>query len=763
MWQYPINAAQFTACEGWTNAVSWDASFVALRASHNWLPLGVWNSTAQFTDEFAATYGTEPAATPFPAGQAMAVLDALTAGLRLANSVDREALRAALHALNGSSPYAHWGLNDAGVNVAHRFVTVTVREGRYVQVSSDGKVEGTEAFQYPVRWSWAPRRAEPNVGVQAALGSLASLGLLLTLIAMALFYLLRHSLVIKAFSFRFSVIIQWGLLCGFTAVLLLALPAPVTGATCRAANVLAHLCFVLVFGSMCARNYRLSRLFHHKALQPVVLTDQHLLLRLGVVVLALAIYLALWLSMGGFGAQELEQVDPLNSATLVFTRCANEGSQRWSTALLSMESFSLLAGVVLSIRNRAVPSKYSESTFLALLTYNTTVVSGVAIGLLYSGLLDTHEPAAAMPFVAAALLLCCWVCFALLVASQLLTIALSRWNRRSGGVVGAVVGMAAGSGVKAGGRAGVAGAPGGARMFLAVPQQTPGHVNTSILQHLAGERNAHEGENSGDRDGEGSRRDGRNAVDGMTPGGHIRIHTAAIRRTVARGPQPTPAPFARVVGPGVHGVVRVGSLVGFSLPVIMGRIGDDGADATGGAEDDAQATAQPLARRPFHCSLPQWQQQPLHSLAQYHSVAHSGPAADLSSLLSTSAGPIDFYLGDVELEEWAAGRSEAEAVSPVRCHLSATVLPAATVAAPDRIGSKEELQWHTSRNSEHPLTTNVAPAAVCPSRDLSAVFDSSSRSPLCIHCCSLVRSTPTGPTAAVARTATTAPSTRSGR
>ncbi len=133
----------------------------------------------------------------------------------------------------------------------------------------------------------------------------------------------------------------------------------------------------------------------------------------------MTVYFALWF---GGAAPDNETPSPrllVQDGVKQYTTCNSFGTS-WSTALLSIEGAVLILGVYLVVKNCKVPLLFRESGVIAVVVYNTAVVSAVTVALVSTVL---SEPPNSTPLVGASILLVAYVIFFVMIAGQILNVA----------------------------------------------------------------------------------------------------------------------------------------------------------------------------------------------------------------------------------------------------------------------------------------------------------------------------------------------------
>ena len=224
-------------------------------------------------------------------------------------------------------------------------------------------------------------------GSAAVLTVLSALFIALTLIVVVAVYALRKRAVFRAASPLFLILILVGVLLALTAVILLC-QSPSTSALCKAGTVLGHLSYALSIGALVVKSYRLAAIFNQRRVKVLKISDRQLALVLGTVLVALSVYLLVWLT-----------VDP-PLATLVVdlstesqTLLCRSQSSAWSIVLVSVEGLLMLYGMSIAYRCRHNPEAFNETRYIAVILYNCAVIGAASVGVLYAVTLSSFATA----------------------------------------------------------------------------------------------------------------------------------------------------------------------------------------------------------------------------------------------------------------------------------------------------------------------------------------------------------------------------------
>lgn len=213
----------------------------------------------------------------------------------------------------------------------------------------------------------------PPVAAQDALIALNSFGLGLT--SFLIFAVVKHrdERAIFSSSFMFLMVILIGFLLLFTSSLLTILPA--TQAICQAKMITFHLGFTIALGSIFVKNYRLHRIFNSKNLLNMTISNRTLLSAVLSLLLIDVVVIASWIEISGFD---------IESATKPHCYTSGAAANAFPGIFALLKGFILFAGIYLTFKVRAVPANFNESRFIAVVIYNTAVLSIVYIVVFFA-------------------------------------------------------------------------------------------------------------------------------------------------------------------------------------------------------------------------------------------------------------------------------------------------------------------------------------------------------------------------------------------
>ncbi|XP_065062644.1 probable G-protein coupled receptor CG31760 isoform X3 [Rhopilema esculentum] len=134
---------------------------------------------------------------------------------------------------------------------------------------------------------------------------------------------------------------------------------------CTAAPWLQHVGFILMYGSLLLKTWRVSLIFKIKNAKRVTVSDLGLLQRLAPLVAAYIVLLVIWTV-----ADNPTEIEYKTKDGLKFQTCTENW---WHHSLLLLDILMLFWGIHLCYTIRKAPTKFNESKFISWSIYNMTV------------------------------------------------------------------------------------------------------------------------------------------------------------------------------------------------------------------------------------------------------------------------------------------------------------------------------------------------------------------------------------------------------
>lgn len=231
-----------------------------------------------------------------------------------------------------------------------------------------------------------------SAGLNGFLYFLSAFSILLSIVVALWFYLNRDQKVVKRAAFTFLQIATLGGFLG--AISCVAIIVPTSNATCEMAAWLGNFGWVLMFGALFVKTWRLYSIFGNKMLKTVVLTDKDMILRL-VVIFAVELILRSFENawspiqktakqLGNCAPQQTLQqlLDP--SQTVIpsdfqyFFTCSSSYYSQIDTFSWAYKGAFTAWGCFLAYKIKDIQEDWNESKLLALTIYNMTVFAIIA-------------------------------------------------------------------------------------------------------------------------------------------------------------------------------------------------------------------------------------------------------------------------------------------------------------------------------------------------------------------------------------------------
>ena len=194
-------------------------------------------------------------------------------------------------------------------------------------------------------------------------------------------FIYRESKIIKASSPVFMEIIAFGIVLMYFEITLGYFEDSVL--LCIARSWLYHTGFILAFGSLLLKTWRIAVIFRLRTAKMIELTDKTLLKYLMLMLVVVLCYLMIWTWTQTHEFEIKKTTDGYK-----YRRCVREW---FSNAIEIGEFLLLLWGVWLCLRVRNAPSAYNESKYIAWCIYNTVFIM-ILVGLLRIVLDNFHNP-----------------------------------------------------------------------------------------------------------------------------------------------------------------------------------------------------------------------------------------------------------------------------------------------------------------------------------------------------------------------------------
>jgi hypothetical protein len=233
----------------------------------------------------------------------------------------------------------------------------------------------------------------PSPVLKGFLYATSAISAILAVCVSFFFGLYRNSKIIKRAAHSFLQVACVGALLGSGAAF--AITAETTDASCEASRWIGNIGFVLLFGALFVKTWRLESIFRSTKLKPIVLTDMDMMVRLGAF-LAVEVLLrgievgvspvhktarALDTSSETPSVQELlDGTASANSGDFSYTlTCGGSHYQAFQAVGYAYKGVVTLWGCMLAYRVKDITEEFNESRTLAAVIYNMAVLGSIAI------------------------------------------------------------------------------------------------------------------------------------------------------------------------------------------------------------------------------------------------------------------------------------------------------------------------------------------------------------------------------------------------
>eukprot|EP00128_Syssomonas_multiformis_P012059 Colp12_sorted_trinity150504_noHs@19946 len=217
----------------------------------------------------------------------------------------------------------------------------------------------------------------PNA-VYVSFSAIASCFVLVVCLVFAHLHHYKDVKIYKASSISFLRLMLIGALVSF--LYLVIAPALTLHDRCIGQPLLDLFGFVLVFGALFLKNYRIYVIFAHNKGRPraeLTVHDKVLVRYLAYIFAGAVFFIVVWYIVALPAPEEV-----LSAGGDAFTlRCAVSG---WSVAKEVCEIALLVAGSYLSFALRKTPQNFNESKLMALSIYNASLVRGLSLTIRYT-------------------------------------------------------------------------------------------------------------------------------------------------------------------------------------------------------------------------------------------------------------------------------------------------------------------------------------------------------------------------------------------
>ena len=221
-------------------------------------------------------------------------------------------------------------------------------------------------------------------GWQWAWGVLAGLGAIMTLIVMIIVYLQRNKPVIHYASPVFCELTLFGCLFSFCGVITWIVDP--TDASCALQPWMLTLSFCIIMVPLLVKTYRVYRFFNNSTLQLVKITNQQLLVCLGVILAIQIVILIFWMA---FSLPEAKDSSTIVDQSYIYRTCRSDHPVVFVSVNAAFFGILILAGMFLAFKTRYASYVFNEARYIACIVFSIAFVCAVVLPVSY--LQDDHE------------------------------------------------------------------------------------------------------------------------------------------------------------------------------------------------------------------------------------------------------------------------------------------------------------------------------------------------------------------------------------
>jgi ABC-type branched-subunit amino acid transport system substrate-binding protein len=254
-------------------------------------------------------------------------------------------------------------------------------------VLAPSRIQQVEMIYPAPKWNerfFNPQYNDVDWGVFAV--TILSMALSVALLICVLAY--RRNPVISHSSSLFLCYILVGTLISYSSIFVDS-PSNVSVATCTLNPLLLGIGFIMTFGSLFAKVWRIWSLYNNKSLTINNITDARLTIITAVLV---AIEIAITVVIAALGNDPLLSIeDPYKPSTWQM-ECSTSNVRTIFVIIAVVYNGAVVAvGIYLTVRIRVIPNKvYNESKLLAFIIYCIAFCGVAVVALEFSGAVETH-------------------------------------------------------------------------------------------------------------------------------------------------------------------------------------------------------------------------------------------------------------------------------------------------------------------------------------------------------------------------------------
>lgn len=344
----------------------------------------VSSSELFYQEYFKFSNGTYLDMTSAPLAMAMAY--ALEEAISKTASIDARTVFEAFSTTLMNSFYGKIGFNGFGQDDAKNVANVQIGEDNSLEIVSPLSAS-TASLIYPIP-TWNERvwvKKPYSYAGEQAVAAITGCAILFSLVMAILTFIYRNTKSIVASSPLFLFIMLIGSIMLYTGILTWTLTT--SDVLCMLHWWLIGIGFILMFGGLLVKVWRISRIFNDKDLSVIRISNIELLVAVGVAVAIEIALLVVWTAAGRSKAA-LRPTDPIRPSLDYMICTATTVGTVILSVLAGYKGLIMIAGVWLSVSTWKIKySVYNESRAIAFSMYNLFffLVLAVIVQLVING------------------------------------------------------------------------------------------------------------------------------------------------------------------------------------------------------------------------------------------------------------------------------------------------------------------------------------------------------------------------------------------
>ncbi|KAJ8044803.1 Gamma-aminobutyric acid type B receptor subunit 1 [Holothuria leucospilota] len=260
--------------------------------------------------------------------------------------------------------------------------------------------------------------------------SAAALGILLAVICLIFNIKFRNQRFIKLSSPNLNSLIIIGCILIYASACMAGWDSPIVDhyiflRLCQVRVWCFSIGFVLSFGSMFSKTWRVHKVAALKNPKRVIITDRHLFVMVGVLLLVDVVLLSAWFVVSPMRVErsdlyEMEDVENQVIRQPYILFCTSDLSIYWQGALYSYKALLLIFGVFLAWETRKVTiPALNDSKLIGVCVYNVVLLSAIGVGVNFA---ITTDPSVSFIFTSAIQIFCTSVTLVIIFIPKMVSV-----------------------------------------------------------------------------------------------------------------------------------------------------------------------------------------------------------------------------------------------------------------------------------------------------------------------------------------------------